>query len=206
MGKFLKATLGTAAALVICVGIVYATAGADFDWLSVSDGGIRVGEAGAEGEDAPDANTIEFSNGFGQLRFSDGGLVLGEGELTVGANGGPVTVAAGGTSGEMSALMLWPESSAQQPMGAGLFSNAGDVGMGRIHFEGEEGEQEMAPDAAVLCMEDGDVVVQLGTAPAGGEGEGEGEGSSRESLLGGGSGSEERSYRVPVPPSLRNVN
>ena len=191
MRRSIKAFLFSLAALGICVGVVYATAGADFDWLSVSDGGILVGDEGAEGENVPTPDVIEFVNADSAVLFDDGGAVFAEGPMNMGSMD---------SSAPASMLMLWPDSSSEASMGAVLVSLVGDVGMGFAHLEGGD----MVPEASVLCQQNGDVIVQLGAAA---EGEGEGE---EESLLGGGGrgaslsasaaeSAEANPYRLPLP-------
>ena len=62
--KYVCVVAGIVCGLAVTTAIVRAaSAGEDFSWLSTSEGGIRIGTPGAEGEDTPEPNTLEFFPG-----------------------------------------------------------------------------------------------------------------------------------------------
>lgn len=155
--------------LSIAVALVRAASpGQDFDWLSVSQGGMRIGAAPGEGEgegegegqgqpEAPPANTLEFAAGAGdgQIWFQDGGFAVFRN------NGGIATVADGELPENM--LMMNSEPAAMLISEAALLVSARFESVeGEMEGEGESGGAMLVPNSGVVCMPDGDVVVRLG--------------------------------------------
>ncbi len=156
MGKGTIIAIGLGVALVLAVAAVKASsAGEDFEWLSVDDGGIAMNgyddNPEGEGDDYP---TIQFENLEGE-----NGLIAGNVGITVMAHEG----------GEpKTALILQSDTpiSPETELKAGLVSVSGDVGVSAGHLDGED----FVPHASVYCTQGGDVVVQLGL-PEDAEGE-----------------------------------
>lgn len=147
--------------LALAVALVRAAVpGQDFEWLSVSEGGIRIGTGEGEGEGegqgqpaGPPANTLEFAagSGSGQILFHDGGFAGFR-------NSGGL-----GTYGEAEL----PESMLEMGNSSGAYAmlTSQTVGMASAGYEteneGEGGGTVFVQNSAVVCMSNGDVVVYL---------------------------------------------
>jgi hypothetical protein len=171
--------------LAVVGGLVYAVPGADFEWISTGTGGIRVGEAGTEGEGV-EPDILEFTNPDSGIVFAENGYV-GSGNELVASSQTTVMVVAGSGEELSSALVVSEESITEGEEAnctAGLISVTGGVTMASGHFAAEgEGEPVFVPHAGIVCSHTGDVVVQLGSVAPGGEGEG-----GESMMAGGGSG------------------
>jgi len=177
--------LALAAGLTIAVALVRAaTPGQNFEWLSVSEGGILIGASGEGGEGEgeafiPPPNMLVFAENFGAVAFLDGGAAG-----TLDAGGAP----------EALLLLETAEQTGTVGMGALLGGHAG-LASGRFELEPEgEGEEEglvFVPHASVTCTTYGDVIIQLGPAQEG------------ESFLGDGGGESMLSAEAPLRLPIR---
>jgi hypothetical protein len=186
MRKYAGLTIGLLVTLAVVGGLVYAVTpspGEDFEWVSTGAGGIRVGEAGDEGESI-EPDIIEFANPGSRVVFAEDGRVESATEL-VASSATMVLVKAG--EDLSSALVVSVESFTEGEEAnctAGLMSVTGGVTIASGHFAAEgEGEPVFVPHAGVVCSHTGDVVVQLGSVAPGGGGEG-----GESMMAGGGSG------------------
>ncbi len=133
--------------LLLAVALVRAaTPGQDFEWLSVSEGGIRIGAVAGEGEGpVPLPNTLEFApapNGAGIL-FHDSGMAV-----AVDASYVPKAYLAL-LAGESPTALLLSQDTA---MMSGRFESGG---------EGEGEGTYFVPGSSIICAADGDVIVRL---------------------------------------------
>ena len=72
MKRAVRALFYSFVAVCVAGSVVFAAAtGTDFSWLSVSEGGILIGDEGAEGENVPAADTLEFANEDAKVLFSE---------------------------------------------------------------------------------------------------------------------------------------
>jgi hypothetical protein len=189
MKKYAGLSVGLLLTIAVVGGLVYAVTpspGEDFEWVSTGTGGIRVGEAGDEGEGI-EADTLKFANPDSGIVFAEDGHVGSAAALVVSSE--TMTMVAAAVEGEelSSALVVSVESFTEGEEAnctAGLMSVTGGVTIASGHFAAEgEGEPVFVPHAGVVCSHTGDVVVQLGLVAPGGEGEG-----GESMMAGGGSG------------------
>ncbi len=179
------------------VSFVYAASqGEDFQWLSTSVQGLRIGAPGNEGE-LPTADSLEFTESGAAVRFladgamgaTGGSLISAVGDLSGGEGEGEVFV-------PQSMLLLSQEAEGENAGDAGLIALNGNAGF----LSGQWDGGDILPASSVHCTPTGDVIVQLGNAALGGEGEGEGgaegegegEGEGGQRLLAGGGGEGEQ--------------
>jgi hypothetical protein len=153
------------------------SSGEDFSWLSVSEGGIWIGDSGSEGESVPEPNTLEFIQDESQLLFSgnssnivfsEGGQLLGVDSLEL-LSTEAIIASAGPLSWQFldpKALLFLAAAPVLETMSAGIMTLFGDVGI-TTGYLSEEGEQEFYPRASVLCTQAGDVIIRLGDVYAG---------------------------------------
>ncbi len=166
-GHRMKTLVKTAGAVFIVlasgmmVSLVYAaTQGEDFEWLSTSILGLRIGASGSEGE-LPPPDAVEFVGGSATVSFLQNGSLVAAGDTLVSAIGDVLAGEGEGEYFEPGAMLLLSQEETTGTAGdASLISLGGDASI----FSGAETEPGVLQGSSIRCAADKDVIVQLGGA------------------------------------------